>query len=161
MKKKVTSLVRIGVLCLLALVGVAVYAYDAYDAWQRDDAAQRTLASYLGVQRLPASARDIECREIANSCEPDNPSTMCFVRIEPADFDLLANQARLRKNEESCPENFSQTHQMDLTVGPSFKINEEHWGGSEQFHADLYPDAAHSQFVAVLWRPRRTALRCN
>jgi hypothetical protein len=161
MRKKIASPVRIGVLFLLALLGVAVYAYDAYDAWQRGDFAQRTLASYLGVERLPASAHDIECMEIADRCEPDNPSTMCFVRIEPADFDLLARQARLRKNEKSCPENFSHTHQMGLTIGPSFKINEEHWGGSEGFRADLYPDAAHSQFVAVLSRPRKSPLICD
>ena len=116
------------------------------------------LADFLLVERLPDSARDIECRDIPDSCDPNNFSTMCFVRIEPRDFELLAGQANLRRNEDTCPENFSDTHQMGVTVGPSFKINEEHWGGTEDAHIAIYPDAAHSRFVAVL--TRSSALRC-
>jgi hypothetical protein len=158
---KVTSRLRIAGSCVLiaGIVGVAVAAgFHAYQDRTRAAAEQRVLADFLHVERLPDSARDIECIDIPDSCEPHNFSTTCFVRIEPRDFELLASQANLHKNEDTCPENFSETHQMGVTVGPSFKINEEHWGGTENEHVAVYPDAAHSQFVAVLTRP--PTLRC-
>jgi hypothetical protein len=158
MRKRVTSPVHIGVLCLLALGGVAVYGYDS---WARDSASQRMLADYLRTERLPDSAHDIECVQSVNRCEPDNPSTMCFVRIEPADLDLLLGQAQFRKNEDACPWHFSHTHQMGLTVGPGFKINEEHWGGTQDARVDVYPDAAHTQFVALLSRPSKSTFHCD
>ena len=61
----------------------------------------RILLDFLLVERLPESARDIECQEFADQCDPDNSSTNCFVCIEPSDFDLLARRVRLRKNEDT------------------------------------------------------------
>jgi hypothetical protein len=163
MAKKFTPRLRIAAFCLLILciATAAATGLHAYRSATREAAEQRVLADFLLVERLPDSARDIECQDIPDPCDPGNFGTMCFVRIEPGDFDLLARQAQLRKHEDSCPENFSHTHQMGLTVGPSFKINEEHWGGTEVARAALYPDAAHAQFVAVLSRPSKSSLHCN
>jgi len=160
MKYKVTSLQAIAALCLLPLVVLAGVGYRAYERQTRDAAAQRLLASFLRVERLPASVHDIECREFPDPCEPDNPGNICFVRIEPRDFALLASEAHFIANEHNCPENFSHSHVHGLTVGPSFKVNEEHWAGTEDAHVAIYPDAAHSQFIAVLSRPSRSSLHC-
>ena len=97
----------------------------------RDRGETRPLGIFPRRTVCPDSARDIECQEFADSCDPGNPTTICFVRIEPRDFDLLALQAHFRKNEDTCPENFSHTYQMGLPVGPNFKINEEHSGGTD------------------------------
>jgi hypothetical protein len=142
-------------LCLLALSVGAGIGFSMHADAQRESDGQRRLAGYLHVARLPASARVLECRDYADSCDPDNFSTTCFVRIAPRDFELLYSQARLRANEHNCPENFSYSHMMGMEVGPSFKINEEHWGGTAQTHVAVYPDAAHTQFIAVMSRPSR------
>src|SRR5688572_13819313 len=158
MTSKFRARLFIAAFCLLIL-GMAVGAgFRMHESATREATGERALANYFRVDRLPASARDIECREFGDSCDPNNSSTICFVRIEPRDFDLLARQAHFRKNEDTCPENFSHTHQMGLPVGPSFKINEEHWGGTAEAHVAVYPDATHSQFIAVLSRP--SAFRC-
>jgi len=151
------SRLRFTAVCLL-VIGMAGVAAGGFRSTAREAAGKRVLADYFRVERLPASARDIECRDLADSCDPGNSSTICFVRIEPRDFELLASQAHFRKNERSCPENFSDTHLMDLRVGPNFRINEEQWGGSAEARVAVYPDAAHSRFVAVLSRP--SALQC-
>ena len=155
MTRKFLSRLGIAAFCLLIL-GLAVGAgFRLREPSVLEAAGKRALAEYFRVERLPASVRDIECREFADSCDPDNPTTICFVRIEPRDFELLARQAHFRKNEDTCPENFSNTYQMGLPVGPNFKINEEHWGGTDEAQVAVYPDAAHSQFIAVLSRPSR------
>ena len=155
MTSKFTSRLLIAAFCLLIL-GMAVGAgFRLHESAAHETAERRALSEYFLVERLPDSARDIECQEFADSCDPDNPTTICFVRIEPRDFESLARQAHFRKNEDTCPENFSHTYQMGLPVGPNFKINEEHWGGTDEAHVAVYPDAAHSQFIAVLSRPSR------
>lgn len=158
MTSKFRARLFIAAFCLLIL-GMAVGA--GFRIHETTGRAERTLADHFRVERLPASARDIECQDVPDPCDPGNFSTMCFVRIEPGDFDVFVRQAHLRKNLDTCPEDFSHTHQMGLTIGPSFKINEEHRGGTAEARADLYPDAAHAQFVAVLSRPSRSPLHCN
>ena len=158
MTSKFKSRLYIAASCLL-IVGMALGA--GFRIHESAGRAERKLAEYFRVERLPASARDIECQDVPDPCDPGNFGTLCFVRIEPGDFDVLARQAHFRKNTDTCPENFSHTHQMGLPVGPSFKINEEHWGGTDEAHAAVYPDAAHAQFVAVLTRPSRPSLHCN
>ena len=153
MDKKVTSRVAIVALCLLPLVVLGAAGFRLYEKRLNDAATRQMLAAYLLVDRLPASVTGIECEYTANDCEPDNISTTCYASIEPRDFTLLATQAHFRKNEHACPTDFSESHQMGIYVGPSFKINEEHWGGTASAHAAVYPDAAHTQFVAVLSHP--------
>jgi hypothetical protein len=150
-----TSRLPVAAFCVVIL-GMAVGAgLRLHESAADETAARRALTEYFLVERLPASVRDLECQDFADSCDPDNPTTICFVRIEPRDFELLARQAHFRKNEDTCPENFSNTYQMGLPVGPDFKINEEHWGGTDEAQVAVYPDAAHSRFIAVLSRPSR------
>ncbi len=163
MASKATSSRRIAALSVLGLLGFVVLAsagYRAHKRQARDAAAHNLLASFLRVERLPASAHDLECQVFPDPCEPDNPSTICFVRIAPREFEQLARDAHFVANEHNCPENFSHSHVHGLTVGPSFKVNEEHWAGTEEAHVSVYPDAAHSQFIAVLSRPGRSSLHC-
>jgi len=155
MTRKFASRLGIAALCLLILAVAVGAGIRLHESAAHETAERRALSEYFLVERLPDSARDIECQEFADSCDPGNPTTICFVRIEPRDFELLALQAHFRKNEDTCPENFSNTYQMGLPVGPNFKINEEHWGGTDEAQAAVYPDAAHSQFIAVLSRPSR------
>ena len=159
MANRKPSPLQIDALCVLAVIILTVVGLQGNEARSEDASSLRLLAEFFRVERLPASAREIQCVESRDPCDPSDYSTMCYVRIEPHDFELLARESHFEMI-DNCPENFSYSHVNGLTIGPSFRINEHQMVGNRERLAEIYPDAAHSQFVAVLSWPSRSRLQC-